>query len=297
MKDIALLVRMLPWLVAHPGASTTQVAERFEISKQKVWSLLNLLVFTGPSQYGGGLVDIALDDEDYLQVIEAQNLDRAIRLTPSEAAALVGGLRFLKTIGPDLDIAAIDALIAKLVPAASEVPIVVDVISDTEDDALVQQISKSISDKGTLEIEYASASQGTLTARVIEPTRLTTLEDRRYVEGWCQHEELYRAFRIDRIVSLKSSAQPRVSELEVGELPAYKIRAKVLVSPGRLGQIEPGAIVESSEQADGRLELTIEINSLRWLAGVVIASAGQVQALEPLELRELICEMIAVGTH
>ena len=297
MKDIALLVRMLPWLVAHPGASTARVAEQFGVSKQKVWSLLNLLVFTGPSQYGGGLVDIALDDEDYLQVIEAQNLDRAIRLSPSESAALIGGLRFLKTIGPDLDISAIDALIAKLVPAAREVPIVVDVVADEDDNALILQISKAIADKGTLEVEYASASQGTVTKRVIEPTRITTLEDRKYVEGWCQHEELYRAFRIDRIVSLVESAQPRVAQLEIGELPAYQIRAKVLVSPGRLGQIEPGAIVQSVELPDGRLELTIEINSLRWLAGVVIASAGQVQALEPVQLRDLICEMIANGTR
>jgi hypothetical protein len=57
-NDLELLIKLLPWLVANNGASLAEVAKHFDVSEKHELELLSQLVVTGPSQAGGGLVDI-----------------------------------------------------------------------------------------------------------------------------------------------------------------------------------------------------------------------------------------------
>ena len=75
-NDLELLIRLLPWLVANNGAALSEVSEHFAISEKHALELISQLVVTGPSQAGGGLVDIDFEDADSIFVTDAKALDR-----------------------------------------------------------------------------------------------------------------------------------------------------------------------------------------------------------------------------
>ncbi len=95
-NDLELLIKLLPWLVANNGVSLSQVANHFEISDKHALELISQLVVTGPSQAGGGLVDIDFEDADSIFVSDAKALDRPVKLTEFEASSLLGGLHYLE---------------------------------------------------------------------------------------------------------------------------------------------------------------------------------------------------------
>ena len=95
-NDLELLIKLLPWLVANNGASLSEVASHFEISEKHALELIGQLVVTGPSQAGGGLVDIDFEDFDSIFVSDAKALDRPVKLSEFEASSLLGGLHYLE---------------------------------------------------------------------------------------------------------------------------------------------------------------------------------------------------------
>ena len=95
-NDLELLIKLLPWLVANNGASLSEVAKHFDISEKHALELIGQLVVTGPSQAGGGLVDIDFEDSDSIFVSDAKALDRPVKLSEFEASALLGDLHYLE---------------------------------------------------------------------------------------------------------------------------------------------------------------------------------------------------------
>lgn len=89
-NELEILIKLLPWLVANNGASLSDIATQFEISEKHALELIGQLVVTGPSQAGGGLVDIDFEDADSIFVSDAKSLDRPVKLSQFEASSLLG---------------------------------------------------------------------------------------------------------------------------------------------------------------------------------------------------------------
>lgn len=293
-SDLELVIRILPWLVKHPGTSARDVAAHFSVTESQVWDLLNLLVFTGAHQYGGGLVDIELDDKEYIVVREAQRLDRPVRLTRLEATTLVGGLTYLQQVGTVVSPVQVELLISKLRALLSDAPAPLDIVTTPVNPKFLNLVNLAISQGTCLDIEYGSADDHEVSRRTIEPLRLETQDDRSYVIAWCREAEGKRSFRFDRIHSMMSNSDSQVNVLSDSTTSDdYAHRAEVVIEPGVLGEIVQSSIIESAPLADGRIKLTIEAGNLEWLARLVVASGGQVEAREPAELTALVQGIIA----
>lgn len=293
-NELKLLIDMLPWLVQHQGSSVTEIAEHFGIKENQVLNLLHMLVFTGAHQYGGGLVDIELDDTESIYVREAQKLDRPVRLTTLEATTIVGGLTYLQQIGTVVAADEVDRLLTKVQALLNDVPAPLDVVTAPVDAHMLSATNAAIAARTCLDIEYGSAGTHSVTKRTIEPHRVETQDDRSYIVAWCRESEALRSFRFDRIHSLlKNDSSQRDMEQEVESVGSYAHSAVVLIEPGVMGEIEPSSIVDTGHHADGRLSLTLEVGNLQWLARIIVASGGQVEAQSPPELRDLVGELIA----
>jgi len=291
MSDrLSAYIRMLPWLVARPDVPIEDFMAEFDLTRKQAKNALRTLTFVGPDQGGGGLVDIDFED-GFIYVRNAQNFDRPVRLNRPEAASLLGGLTYLRAIAITENVARIDALIAKIFDAADSTGMPFEVVSQQANPTNVASIKNAINHKTRLEIEY-STGVGQVSTRVIEPHSIEALNDVLYVAAWCQLKNDARTFRIDRIMSLSESDEPStnhddiIAEVEV----AGAVQATVLTTIEALEDFASAHILTQNQQDDGRWLVELKVGSLNWLAGIILANGGEMEALEPDELRREVLE-------
>jgi len=283
---LSTFIRMLPWLVARPDVPIEDFMAEFALTKKQAEKFLRTLTFVGPDQGGGGLVDIDFED-GFIYVRNAQNFDRPVRLNRLEAASLLGGLTYLRAIALTENIARIDALISTISRAADGSGAPIGIVGHQVNSAFVTSLKNAIDHKLRLNMEY-SAGDGQVSTRVIEPHSIEALNDVLYVAAWCQLKNDARTFRIDRIMSLSESDEPStnhdgvIAEVEV----AGSVQATVLTTIEALEDFASAHILAQTQQADGRWLVELRVGSLNWLAGVVLANGGEMEALEPEELRQ-----------
>ncbi len=79
------LLDLVPYIVAHPGISITELAKEFSISRDEVLKDLNLLFLCGlPGYTPLELIDISFDEESVV-IRDPQNLAAPRNLNESEA--------------------------------------------------------------------------------------------------------------------------------------------------------------------------------------------------------------------
>jgi proteasome accessory factor C len=98
-ERLARLLALVPWLRANDGITIEQAAEHFGVSADQLTTDLWQLIVCGIPGYGPDqLVDIQFWDDDRIHVIDAIALDRPLRLTGEEVAALHVALRVLAQV-------------------------------------------------------------------------------------------------------------------------------------------------------------------------------------------------------
>jgi proteasome accessory factor C len=147
-NELEILIKLLPWLVANNGASLGDIAAQFEISEKHALDLIGQLVVTGPSQAGGGLVDIDFEDAESIFVSDAKSLDRPVKLSQFEASSLLGGLHYLEQFPNLVDSEVVGGLIHKIQQALPSVDSPISVVAAPISEAIRTVIAQGI-DSGT----------------------------------------------------------------------------------------------------------------------------------------------------
>ncbi len=215
------LLALVPYLRTHPGADLAEVAGVFGVDVRQLNDDLNLLWVCGlPGGGPGDLIDFSFEG-DTVSVVEAQTLDRPLKLTADEALALRVAARALADVPGLAERDALESAQAKLAfasgalpesaAAASAPPMQVALEPETEALATVR---RALDERRQLELSYLVASRDEVTDRTVDPMRLVSVEGRWYLEGWCHLAEAVRLFRLDRMVdaSLGGVAAPLPSE-------------------------------------------------------------------------------------
>jgi proteasome accessory factor C len=213
------LLALVPYLRTHPGAELAEVAAVFGVDVRQLNDDLNLLWVCGlPGGGPGDLIDFAFEG-DTVSVIEAQTLDRPLRLTADEALALRVAARALADVPGLAERDALESAQAKLAIASGAVPgsdpaePLMQVALEPETEALAT-VRLALDEGRQVELRYLVASRDEVTERTVDPMRLVSVDGRWYLEGWCHLAEGVRLFRLDRMVevSLGAPAEPLPSE-------------------------------------------------------------------------------------
>jgi proteasome accessory factor C len=213
------LLALVPYLRTHPGAELAEVAAVFGVDVRQLNDDLNLLWVCGlPGGGPGDLIDFAFEG-DTVSVIEAQTLDRPLRLTADEALALRVAARALADVPGLAERDALESAQAKLAIASGAVPgsdpaePLMRVALEPETEALAT-VRLALDEGRQVELRYLVASRDEVTERTVDPMRLVSVDGRWYLEGWCHLAEGVRLFRLDRMVevSLGAPAEPLPSE-------------------------------------------------------------------------------------
>lgn len=279
---------MVPWLQQHPGVSVEEAAAHFGVPAADFERDLWLTICCGLPGHGPDqLIDIQFWDEDgAINVLDAQTLDRPLRLSGSEAMALVVGLRLLAQVPGDHDRSALASVTAKVEAAADVAHGGAAVVEDHADPGVMSALGDAIAQSRALRVIYAGATRDEVTERVVEPGQILHHSGRTYLVGWCREAGAERTFRVDRIRSaqmLDESTSTRVHR--PSPAPAHGESVRLRVAPASRWLLESWDLADGQEGVDGAVEATITVADRDWLTRIVLGQGGTVEVLEPEDLR------------
>lgn len=293
LSRLERLLRIVPWLLAHPGARMQEVAAAFDIDAAALEADLELLSLCGVPGYGGGdLVEVRIVD-DRITLHLADALRDPLRLTAVEALALLLAARAvaaLDDVAPPALSRAADRLAEAL---GADDAVVVDVAAPAAPTLRVCQ--RAVVERRVLRLRYRDAV-GNVSDRDVEPWALSADRGAWYLQAHCRRAGAPRDFRLDRVAHVEAT------EETVGEPPAqvpppgYRPAAddphiEVAVHRDAVGVLDdlPGAHVAPADGGQhGWLRATAPVGSLDWATRFVLAGAGAVRPLAPPELVEAV---------
>ena len=284
-NDLEVLIEMLPWLVANNGASLSEVATHFEITDKYALELIGQLVVTGPSQDGGGLVDIDFEDAESIFVSDAKSLDRPVKLSSFEATTLLGGLHYLEQFPALANPEIVAGLISKIQTLLPSLESPISVITPPVSSTISEVIASCISNGHAVQISYGAVTKDDVSERTVDPLRIYIRDDFTYLQAWCRSSSAWRNFRLDRIMSAIESAEEIAIPDQQVELEASRdYLATIELDKAYYGQLDQVDIISFKEYMWHAVEVQFKVYSRDWLISMILASGGRMRAIGPPDL-------------
>lgn len=283
------LLDLVPYIVAHPGISITELAKEFSISRDEVLKDLNLLFLCGlPGYTPLELIDISFDEESVV-IRDPQNLAAPRNLNESEALIARIALAALeestpKTSAAYLQIIALREKIAKAF--SSSIPASAITFTLDKERATLEAIESAIKQELDLEMTYNNVTKDSSSKRSITPISIIAEDKRTLVSAYCHSAKALRTFNLAQISEVSTKERSTRTDLERLE-DSRGSSAEVVIKS------EDSRFL--SENASSLKELSkscyqIDIFQPEWIVRSVLAGADSLELAKPLELRAEIAE-------
>ncbi|WP_114423246.1 helix-turn-helix transcriptional regulator [Nocardioides houyundeii] len=298
-EQVARLLTLVPFLHARGSVRLDDAAAAMGVSSQQVVKDLKVLLMCGlPGGYPDDLIDVDLDSlegEDADGVIRISNADylsRPLRLTPTEATALIVALRAVRDSAPADTQEVVDRTLRKLEQAAAEGSAHQQVEIDPSDGGVadVRSALESALARGRqVCLNYWVPTRDEASDRVVDPIQVFSANGFDYLAGWCHSAEGTRVFRLDRIhdiTVLDAPAQahpaaPHDLSESLFRGPADGRLVTLRLRPGAHWVPEYYPVADVRHVGDGLLEVDLLVADVRWLRRLVLRLAPNADVLGP----------------
>jgi proteasome accessory factor C len=283
------LLDLVPYIVAHPGISITELAKEFSISRDEVLKDLNLLFLCGlPGYTPLELIDISFDEESVV-IRDPQNLAAPRNLNESEALIARIALAALEESTPKTSAAYLQiiALREKIAEAfSSSIPASAITFTLDKERATLEAIESAIKQELDLEMTYNNVTKDSSSRRSITPISIIAEDKRTLVSAYCHSAKALRTFILAQISEVSTKERSTRTDLERLE-DSRGSSAEVIIKS------EDSRFL--SENASSLKELSkscyqIDIFQPEWIVRSVLAGADSLELAKPLELRAEIAE-------
>ncbi|MFI5775616.1 helix-turn-helix transcriptional regulator [Nocardia sp. NPDC051570] len=292
---LSRLLNMVPYFLANPGISAAEAAADLGVTTKQLMSDLNQLWMCGLPGYGpGDLIDLSFSEES-IEVTFSAGIERPLRLTSTEATALLVALRSIAALPGMVDPTAAQSATAKI-----EAAIAGDKGTDDGSVAMlpveapaVTTVRSALARGRALRLVYYSASRDVVSERVVDPIRIVLVDNNSYLQAWCRQAEGVRLFRFDRIeeaVELDEPAHPPSHATdETAGLDLFSDDPAVPLARLRI-RSDYGWVLDQypmhrvAVHADGSVEATMRFATRDWMARLLLGFGSGVTVLGPAEL-------------
>nr|WP_276514894.1 YafY family protein [Nocardia transvalensis] len=289
------LLNMVPYFLANPGISAAEAASELGVTTKQLMNDLNQLWMCGLPGYGpGDLIDLSFSEES-IEVTFSAGIDRPLRLTSTEATAVLVALRSIADLPGMVDPTAARAAMAKIESAIAGDP---GRAAGPEPAAPVEApavttVRSALARNRALRLVYYSASRDVVSERVVDPIRIVLVDNNSYLQAWCRQAEGVRLFRFDRIeeaTQLDEPARPpshATDESAALDLfsddPAIPL-ARLLVHSDYGWVLDQYPMHRVAVHPDGSVEATMRFATLDWMARLLLGFGSGVTVLGPADL-------------
>jgi proteasome accessory factor C len=297
-KDqVARLLTLVPFLHTHGQVRIDTAAAALGVPEEQLVTDLKVLLMCGlPGGYPDDLIDVDLDalEAGVIRVSNADYLARPLRLTPTEASAIIVALRALRSGAKDDTREVVDRALAKLEAAAAQgsgsPQIDPGVNAADADQALLAVRLREAVDRGRqVRLTYYVPTRDEESVRVVDPHGVITHGGLTYLDAWCHSAEAPRLFRLDRIAAAETLATP-VSrpDTEPRDLGDGLFTSSSETTPVTL-RLRPEAHWATEyypmdairPQDDGTLEVDLQVADERWLTRLLLRLAPHADVVAP----------------
>lgn len=314
-EQVARMLALVPYLNARGSVHVDEAARDLGVSSAQIVRDLRVLFLCGlPGGFPDDLIDVdisALTEAGGDRIIRMSNADylsRPLRLSPTEASALVVALRVLRA-GGGLDAAtraSVDSALEKLQGALGADGAGIEPGETTEREAALEadwaSIEAALGTGRQVALTYHVPARDELVARTVDPWALVRRGGAAYLEAWCHLAGGSRSFRLDRMHDVRVLDTPVVhpvppAEEETDEaagtpttgtpttdmpgVGAGGVLATLRLAPGArwVPDYYRTAAVRPAE--DGSAEIDLWVADLRWLERFVLRLAPDVTVIAP----------------
>jgi len=283
VEKAARLLDLVPYIYSHQGIALDDLASEFAISKAELLSDLNTLWMCGESRFD--FIDLEFES-GFVSIRNAEVVNIVRSLSAQEVTAILFGLDILResleSERPDLlaDIAGIKEKIGKsLDRSITGEPGVSGLVSAA--------INLALKNREKLNITYHSLARDELSKRVVHPIERRLEDGFEILLAFCEEADALRTFRLDRITNAIRVESPSQPVSIVNSID--RIRVKIRVHSDHREVFE--ALGDLQPNPDGTF--VVDVYNQSWLIREVLASAGSIEVIEPVELRHEIARQAA----
>lgn len=166
-------------------------------------------------------------------------------------------------------------------------------------DATLDTLTEAITDRKSCRVVYISFHDQKQITLTVNPLRLTFIRRAWYLLGWSVKHKQVRTFKVGRIKRLtvleKSFKPPQVdlespfgqawSMIPEGRLYDIRLRFDPMVA-GNVAEVQWHPSQQVQWQADGSLEMTVQVDGLGEIAWWILGYGDKVRVIEPQELAD-----------
>jgi proteasome accessory factor C len=270
---------LIPYILENPGISISTLAAKFSVTEKQVENDLQLIFMCGlPGYTPYELIDIVFED-GIVSVIDPQVLDKPRRFNKSELIVIALGLQILIEINksnPE-QLAKLQSLSKKISKLGSSNLITLDPLATNSD--YLDLITKAISERKHLEIEYNSLTKDERTRRAVDPQSLYFLNGNLYLSAFDLNVRSDRVFKVDLIEDcIIIDFKGHDNSCEQAKL--FEVVLDVKKSHRSFIERNSSVISSSQEIGDG-FEVHIQIGNIEWLKRSILSNVPGITVTSP----------------
>ncbi|MFO7591377.1 MAG: WYL domain-containing protein [Acidimicrobiia bacterium] len=287
------MLALVPWILANPGATLTELATRFDIEESQLERDLELLPMCGlPPYTADRLIDVWVGDDGAVSIRLAEYFERPLRLTPAEGVALLAAGRTLLSVPGSDPAGPLARALEKLERTLGATGgITVDVGGANH----VEPLRDAADGGRQLEIEYYTFARDEMTTRVVDPVRVFHAFGAWYLAAYCHRAEGDRLFRIDRVRAVRETGvavESRPSAIDDGGL-VYRpspddLRVRIRLAPSATWVAESLPIEARKELRGGGVEVVLAVSGAAFLERLALGLGADAEVKAPDEARAMV---------
>jgi proteasome accessory factor C len=288
--ELTRVLALVPWIIAHPGSTKSEIAQRFGITVKQLETDLWLLMMVGVPPYSpGDYIDVD-PEADTVEIRLADYFTRPLRLSPAEGLALLAAGRALLAVPGSDPRGPLATALDRLAHALEGVDVVVDFGEPT----FLEEVRAAARSGSSIEIEYWSAGRDQLSTRVIDPGPPFFAVGQWYTDAFCHAATDGRMFRLDRIRAVRQTGATFTPTIDdTGGPPAIftasagDSNVTLLLPPGADWVAESTPVESVVELEGGGQQVVLTVGATAWLERLLLQVGPEARIIDPPEYVDL----------
>jgi predicted DNA-binding transcriptional regulator YafY len=282
---------LIPYILENPGVSIGKLAKQFSVTEKQIESDLQLVFMCGlPGYTPYELIDLIFED-GVVSIIDPQVLDKPRRFTKSELVVIALGLQLLGELSTSdsTRLSKIKLLSNKITQLGGSNSIIF--APSSSKSPFVEVISKAITNKKGLTIQYQSLVKDEVSIRTVFPHNLYFMNGNLYLSAMDLAAKADRVFKVELIKTCEVGDE--ISSEVVNDNNST-LEVVLDVQKTYKNFIERNSsIITAVEEQKNCFRVHLKLSNLEWLKRSILSNSPGIKVISPSLLAQ---EVAALAT-
>ena len=282
---------LIPYILENPGISIGKLAKQFSVSEKQVESDLQLIFMCGlPGYTPYELIDLIFED-GVVSIIDPQVLDKPRRFTKSELVVIILGLQLLSELSASdaTRLGKLQLLSNKIMKLGGSNSVVI--APSSSKSPYVEVITRAITDKKSLTIQYQSLVKDEISVRSIIPHSLFLMNGNLYLSALDLKAKSDRTFKVELIKDCEIGNE--ISNEAVTQDSSALVVVLDVQRAYRNFIERNSSIITAVEEQKNSFRVHLKLNNLEWLKRSILSNSPGIKVISPPSLAQEMAELAA----